>query len=72
LSLTGFQRRRRELAKKQVKQEISMEDLPVEEIKEKYTAKEIKARLDEIGIEYKSNATKDELIELLRGANNGD
>ena len=36
--------------------------------KEELTAKEIKAKLDELGIEYKSSASKAELLALLEEA----
>ena len=39
-----------------------------EENKTELTAKEIKAKLDELGIEYKSNASKAELLTLLEEA----
>ena len=71
MSATAFQRRRRELAKAQAEKEVRnekkvpMEHLSVEEIKEKYTVPEIKARLDELGVEYSSDANEDELAELL-------
>ena len=41
----------------------------IEEVKEEkeMTVKEIKARLDEKGVKYKSGDTKDELLELLSG-----
>ena len=38
-----------------------------EENKTELTAKEIKDKLDELGIEYKSNASKAELLALLDG-----
>ena len=38
-----------------------------EENKTELTAKEIKAKLDELGIEYKSSASKAELLALLDG-----
>ena len=44
--------------------EFELENLSAEAIKE-YTNDEIKARLDELGIEYKSNDNKDKLIERL-------
>lgn len=39
-----------------------------EDHEEELTAKEIKAKLDELGIEYKSRASKSELLDLLEGA----
>lgn len=39
-----------------------------EDRKEELTSKEIKAKLDELGIEYKSRASKAELLTLLEGA----
>ena len=36
--------------------------------KEELTSKEIKAKLDESGVEYKSSASKAELLALLEGA----
>lgn len=39
-----------------------------EDNKEELTSKEIKAKLDELGIEYKSRASKAELLTLLEGA----
>lgn len=39
-----------------------------EDHKEKLTLKEIKAKLDELGIKYKSRASKTELLALLEGA----
>lgn len=47
------------------KPEFEMENLTPESIKEQYTNDEIKARLDVLGIEYKSNDNKDKLIERL-------
>lgn len=38
-----------------------------EDRKEELTSKEIKAKLDELGIEYKSSASKAELVALLDG-----
>ena len=38
-----------------------------EENKEELTAKEIKDKLDELGVEYKSSASKAELLALLDG-----
>ena len=38
-----------------------------EENKTELTAKEIKDKLDELGIEYKSSASKAELLALLEG-----
>lgn len=38
-----------------------------EDNKEELTTKEIKAKLDELGIEYKSSASKAELLALLDG-----
>lgn len=42
---------------------FELEKLSPEAIKEQYTNDEIKARLDELGIEYKSSDNKDKLIE---------
>ena len=39
-----------------------------EDHKEELTSKEIKAKLDELGIEYKNRASKAELLKLLEGA----
>ena len=36
-------------------------------VKEELTAKEIKAKLDELGIKYKSSASKADLLALLEG-----
>ena len=36
--------------------------------KEELTSKEIKAKLDELGVDYKSRASKTELLTLLEGA----
>ena len=36
-------------------------------IKEELTSKEIKAKLDELGVKYKSSASKAELLALLDG-----
>ena len=36
-------------------------------VKEELTSKEIKAKLDELGIKYKSSASKAELLSLLEG-----
>lgn len=36
-------------------------------VKEELTSKEIKTKLDELGIKYKSNASKAELLALLEG-----
>lgn len=36
-------------------------------VKEELTSKEIKAKLDELGIKYKSSASKAELLALLEG-----
>ena len=37
-------------------------------VKEELTSKEIKGKLDELGIKYKSSASKSELLALLEGA----
>ena len=37
-------------------------------VKVELTSKEIKAKLDELGVEYKSSASKAELLALLEGA----
>ena len=36
-------------------------------VKEELTSKEIKAKLDDLGIKYKSSASKAELLSLLEG-----
>lgn len=36
-------------------------------VKEELTSKEIKAKLDELGVKYKSSASKAELLALLEG-----
>lgn len=43
------------------------EPVETENRKEELTSKEIKAKLDELGIEYKSSASKAELLALLEG-----
>lgn len=61
MSATAFQRLRREAeAKKQAESNS--------QVNSDLTVKEIKVMLDEKGIEYKSNATKPELLKLLEGA----
>ncbi|MDL4842831.1 hypothetical protein [Aquibacillus rhizosphaerae] len=67
MGLFAFNRMRREQAQKEKEQQepkIVLEHLTVEEIKE-YTNDEIRARLDELEIEYKSTDDKQELAELL-------
>ena len=44
------------------------EPVETKDRKEELTSKEIKAKLDELGIEYKSRASKAELLTLLEGA----
>lgn len=44
------------------------EPVETEDCKDELTTKEIKAKLDELGIEYKSSASKAELLALLDGA----
>lgn len=61
MSATAFQRRRRELKSKKEQLENSN---PLNLM----TVKDIKAALDEKGIEYDSKAKKEELIKLLEGA----
>lgn len=58
MSVTGFQRRRRIVAKAKV------ENAKVAEL----TKKEIMTELDVLGIEYDKKATKAELMKLLEGA----
>lgn len=69
MSATGFQRRRREMVRKEVEEkeqssQLELEGMDIESIK-KHTNNEIKARLDELGIEYKTSDNKDALIALL-------
>jgi len=64
MSATAFQRRRRELAKE--KNSRFTEESSVEQL-QSLTKEEIKEKLDELGIEYKSSANKNELIALLKG-----
>ncbi|MCI6691528.1 MAG: HeH/LEM domain-containing protein [Clostridium sp.] len=64
MSVTGFQRRRRNVSLK--------EDIDILESKSNdlnlMTIKEIKALLDEKGIKYDSKEKKEELIKILKGA----
>lgn len=47
-------------------------DTPSQEVKEvELSVKELKAKLDELGIDYKSRATKEELKALLDAAKGG-
>ena len=68
MSVTGFQRRRR-IAEMRAKAEAEVgskagAQKPLIEL----TNKELKAMLDEKGIEYDAKANKDTLIKLLEGA----
>lgn len=68
MSVTGFQRRRRiaemrAKAEAEVKSKIGASKALIE-----LTNKELKAMLDEKGIEYDARANKDTLIKLLEGA----
>lgn len=49
------------------KPEPALEGAGEEDRKEELTSKEIKAKLDELGIKYKSSASKAELVALLDG-----
>ena len=64
MSVTGFQRRRRNVSLK--------EDIDILESKSNdlnlMTIKEIKALLDEKGIEYNPKEKKEDLIKILEGA----
>ena len=79
MSATAFQRRRRELAKLKEQQEKQtqveetplLEDLSNEEI-EKFTKDEIKNRLKELEIEFKSSDSKEVLISKLKGESVND
>ncbi|MGB3925766.1 MAG: hypothetical protein WBL14_05285 [Caldicoprobacterales bacterium] len=66
MSLTGFQRRRRELAKKKAleeqKKQEQMKKLSIDDL----TKDEIIAKLKEKGIDHNPRDKKDELIELLK------
>lgn len=61
MSATAFQRLRREQANKAV-EEVEETGVPT------LTNKELKALLDEKGIEYDTKANKETLIKLLEGA----
>jgi hypothetical protein len=61
MSATAFQRKRREQA---MKKQLSENKSDLNE----YTVKKLKAMLDEKGIEYDARAKKEELINLLEGA----
>ncbi|MDC4242429.1 HeH/LEM domain-containing protein [Clostridium tertium] len=67
MSVTAFQRRRREL---KAKEKQLREDNSLEEKEDLKSLKndELKKLLDEKGIEYDSKAKKEELIKLLEGA----
>lgn len=67
MSVTAFQRRRREL---KAKEKQLGEDNSLEEKEDLKSLKndELKRLLDEKGIEYDSKAKKEELIKLLEGA----
>lgn len=66
MSATAFQRLRRErIAKMREEAEKSMSKIDEEKA---LTNKEIKAILDEKGIEYDSKANKETLLKLLEGA----
>ena len=47
--------------------ELSGDWVPIEEFKQEYllTVAEIKAKLDELGVEYDSKANKSDLLDLL-------
>lgn len=47
---------------------LDVDEGGTEDHKEELTSKEIKAKLDELGIKYKSRASKAELLTLLEGA----
>lgn len=64
MSVTGFQRRRREL---KLKEDISISEDESNELNS-MTIKEIKELLDKKGIEYNSKEKKEELIKILEGA----
>ena len=78
MSVTGFNRRRRELSKKEALDEVkeettdeAIEKTYIEEDKIDYSklkVDELKNLLDEKGIEYDSKAKKEDLIKLLEGA----
>ena len=61
MSATAFQRLRREQANKAVEEVKETENSTL-------TNKELKALLDEKGIEYDAKANKETLIKLLEGA----
>ncbi|MFU0784502.1 MAG: Rho-N domain-containing protein [Thermoanaerobacterium thermosaccharolyticum] len=68
MSATAFERRRRELAKQkemQSQQKKTIEKVEKNSDFEELTKDELKAMLDEKGIEYNSKARKEELIKLL-------
>lgn len=76
MSVTGFQRRRRELKLKEdinnlnelsVTEDISISEDESNEINS-MTIKEIKELLDKKGIEYNPKEKKEELIKILEGA----
>ena len=66
MSATAFQKKRREEAAQleELQQTSKQED---EQGFDKLTNDQLKALLEEKGIEYKKSATKAELIELLQG-----
>lgn len=64
MSVTGFQRRRRNLS---LKEDIDILDSKFNVLKS-MTMKEIKALLDEKGIEYNPKEKKEDLIKILEGA----
>lgn len=68
MSATAFQRKRREKAVKlvEVNQELAASQEQITEY-EDMTNDQLKALLDESGIEYKKSANKAELIDLLQG-----
>lgn len=71
MSLSSFQRRRRELsakeAEEQQEEERPLEELSVSELK-KVKNDDLKARLGQLGIEFESNDVKDTLIDKLKAA----
>ena len=76
MSVTGFQRRRREIKLKEyindlnelsVTEEISVSEDESNEINS-MTIKEIKELLDKKGIEYNPKEKKEDLIKILEGA----
>lgn len=75
MSITGFNRRRRELAGIESLNKESLDEEAVNETMEEYKmdysklkVDELKKLLDEKGIEYDSKAKKEDLINLLEGA----